>query len=110
MPTKCCPSCYKPLTFWSVLAALNPANIKCGHCKHTIKIHRPHAVIAIITAAVVSILALVITLSASQSEMALWAVLLALGIALEIIYFVLINKGLIQSDLIDHNGADNNPA
>ena len=101
MLKKNCPACQTPLAFSAVILAINPAKIPCRSCKHTIKIHTPHALAALVITIFVSISLLLFLSSYGAPNYLAWLALLVAGGLLEILYFYLIHKGTIKSNLGD---------
>lgn len=94
-----CPNCSKPLSFWDVLRAVNPSSIPCGGCQKRISVDKKTAFMAasgvILLAGAVCWFAVSVTTGIAP----LICVVLGLGFVVEGMYYLLIKKGMIKSDL-----------
>lgn len=94
-----CRHCSKPLSFWDVLRAVNPASIPCGGCGQAILINKKSAILAATLVLMVAIAVCWYVLSLGYGTSVLVLVVVGLGVLVEMTYYLLIKRGVIKSDL-----------
>lgn len=97
--SKCC-HCQRKFSFSDVLKGFNPARIKCGGCSE--KIQSSYLVLTFFVIVFGALFILYRELAAPlglEGQMNKWVVLLVMATLFEFGYFILLDKGIIKSNL-----------